>query len=1163
MRNKYSSRFGRCTKMAFHKVDRLYCMLGACTSQYYLDTNRIIGQDAGESNFYVFYQLLSAMNQQRKPPDNSGAGDRELPFNDSNASRPLNFQALRISVDTSFKYLKGASAKSISMDAQSDGWARGFTDLRQAMFLAKITPEEQDLVFQALAGILTMGNLQFQQQGNNVVLVENNTSMDACALFGVILPDLQAILCGNGTQMGATTAHVRYVQHASLRRHELAKSVYAAIFDWILQRLNDATKADSIKDNVFIAVLDFFGFENLDHNSLEQLYINYTSERLLQIFYETTIAHEYRFYEEEGLELPPLKLCNSMDLLTAFSDTNNGIFHMVDGARGDAELLQQIVSTHRVVTKEDCAGFDPGFVVRHWRGDVKYEVTGFVIKNSEMMISRDLPSFIAKCRFGLFFSQPVDRTISATKQYRTQLTHLFNEIADSKLSFVRCISSNPYGMPMDFDLSYVADQLQGIYEAISVKQMNYPSRRQYSEVVDTFKHILKKEENELLLSGKLDLKQCVMDQLSQFLGPPGIHRDWQLGHKLVFLKDYNRLERIIQSAVRPLDLEVIIRIGTWWKSVYYRRKYIKARNCLRRIVARVRGFLVRVKIRRKEEEMTRLKKELERTVLKPGLQKYKEVDGWLHREKRLGTSEPIIETMNMIWEAFKNFNDRFGGRTASQSWKVNDMDFSKMQQDMRSLSHHSQKLIDDLHSHVYKLIRPRGHLDEISQFETTYLKKSYSTIKASRKNVLDARLRTELVDNSGVMPLMTKAEDECQRLASAIQKAFDDVIVDSDAARINWDELNGQGTFTLQAATIVAKKTAQLLCTRKAQTNALVVRETEANHIVKEFQERIRNLVVELSDTSKEMFMSHNFGWERELENLGEESKVLLEMMDKALSSETISYITDEGFESSKRELLDLKAHFEEKAPAHVKRIQDFEFSKAKEIGRKATFAAFILKLKGDDNPLHCADQMFDEALKTTLQKWPLWWRRYVMADEQFQLKFQKAQRAKQQADERITRFEWECKADVVSERFRSDAGLEEVEKEVVSCVQFIVRNGQAIAQEIENLWTVGACTKIQAMARGFMQRRHFSKGSKRRLWWSSVLSEGEEVIYSSVVQKRNQGRRFGRGGNTKTRVLLATSFNRIVYLKWELTQKENGSRKRWCLQGPRTWSLLASARWI
>jgi myosin heavy subunit len=71
-----------------------------------------------------------------------------------------------------------------------------------------------------------------------------------------------------------------------VQRDSLAKTLYSKTFSWILAKLNSFIEVDEKREKdckinpKFIGILDIFGFEIFAYNSLEQLFINYTNEKL-------------------------------------------------------------------------------------------------------------------------------------------------------------------------------------------------------------------------------------------------------------------------------------------------------------------------------------------------------------------------------------------------------------------------------------------------------------------------------------------------------------------------------------------------------------------------------------------------------------------------------------------------------------------------------------------------------------------------------------------------------------------------------------------------------------------------------------------------------------------------------------------------------------------
>ena len=69
-------------------------------------------------------------------------------------------------------------------------------------------------------------------------------------------------------------------------RDAVAKAIYGRMFEWLVKRINECLKAkEEDTSRLFtIGILDVFGFEVFDHNSFEQLLINFANECLQQEF---------------------------------------------------------------------------------------------------------------------------------------------------------------------------------------------------------------------------------------------------------------------------------------------------------------------------------------------------------------------------------------------------------------------------------------------------------------------------------------------------------------------------------------------------------------------------------------------------------------------------------------------------------------------------------------------------------------------------------------------------------------------------------------------------------------------------------------------------------------------------------------------------------------
>ena len=74
------------------------------------------------------------------------------------------------------------------------------------------------------------------------------------------------------------------------------------MFKWLVARINRSLDRTKRQGASFIGILDIAGFEIFKINSYEQLCINYTNEKLQQLFNHTMFVLEQEEYKREGID---------------------------------------------------------------------------------------------------------------------------------------------------------------------------------------------------------------------------------------------------------------------------------------------------------------------------------------------------------------------------------------------------------------------------------------------------------------------------------------------------------------------------------------------------------------------------------------------------------------------------------------------------------------------------------------------------------------------------------------------------------------------------------------------------------------------------------------------------------------------------------------------
>ncbi|CAE7576699.1 MYO10, partial [Symbiodinium sp. CCMP2456] len=461
VRNNNSSRFGKWTQMM---ISPNMSIQGCSVTDYLLEVTRVCSRGEKERNYHIFFQLLQARDEE-------------------------DLKALDIQPPEAYSYLRGSQFHAPHIDD-----ARCFAEVKEAFLALEFAWEVQLEIFKVVMGVLALGNIEFTQTAE------------------------EAEVKGGVPEEAAASKSVPPLNQATAVRDTFARLLYGRTFKWLIEKIN-AKLAQSGTTPVFFGVLDIAGFESFEHNSLEQLFINLSNELLQKHFNEFFFRMELEEYEAEGV---------SVGVEVQYQD-NSDIVEMINGKKGiltmlddevlipkatDQTFVQKVAKDHgnnpRMVKSK--MGGAVKFGIKHFAGEVTYDVSGFLDKNMAKLPDEAV-ELLQSSSCGLI--KEIGARVAAESQeaegssrgrkakpktvssgFRQSLADLMQTVSSAEPHFIRCLKPNAEKVPDNFDSKFTYEQMlySGIFEAVRIRQSGFPMRLPHGEVLERYRLLLPRSE---------------------------------------------------------------------------------------------------------------------------------------------------------------------------------------------------------------------------------------------------------------------------------------------------------------------------------------------------------------------------------------------------------------------------------------------------------------------------------------------------------------------------------------------------------------------------------------------------------------------------------------------------------------------------------------------
>ncbi|KAM5292987.1 unconventional myosin-IXa isoform 2-T2 [Ctenodactylus gundi] len=383
--NNNSSRFGKFIQVNYQETGTVF---GAYVEKYLLEKSRLVYQEHNERNYHVFYYLLAGASEEERLAFHLKQPE-EYHYLNQITKKPL-----RQSWDD---YCYDSEPDCFTVEGED--LKHDFERLQLAMEMVGFLPKTRRQIFSLLSAILHLGNICYKKK------TYRDDSIDICnpEVLPIVSELLEvkeemlfeALVTRKTVTVGEKLILPYKLAEAVTVRNSMAKSLYSALFDWIVFRINHALlNSKDLEHNtktLSIGVLDIFGFEDYENNSFEQFCINFANERLQHYFNQHIFKLEQEEYRTEGISWHNIDYIDNTCCINLISKKPTGLLHLLDEESNfpqatNQTLLDKFKHQHEENSYiEFPAVMEPAFIIKHYAGKVKYGVKDFREKNTDHM----------------------------------------------------------------------------------------------------------------------------------------------------------------------------------------------------------------------------------------------------------------------------------------------------------------------------------------------------------------------------------------------------------------------------------------------------------------------------------------------------------------------------------------------------------------------------------------------------------------------------------------------------------------------------------------------------------------------------------------------------------------------------------------------------------
>jgi len=223
------------------------------------------------------------------------------------------------------------------------------------------------------------------------------------------------------------------------------------------------------------------------------------------------------------------------------------------------------------------------FLIKHYAGDVIYNINGFIDKNRDTLF-QDFKRLLFHSKNPIYKSmwpegahditKPTKRPLTAGTVFKNSMNELMKILASKEPFYVRCIKPNEMKSPSAMNHERVVHQISylGLLENVRVRRAGFAFRQEYTRFLQRYKMLCDRTWP--------NYRGSEQDGVKLILQKFDLSKDVTFGNTKLFVQSPESLFHLEGAREKHLP-KIVIKLQKVWRGVMARRQYKKMKAALK------------------------------------------------------------------------------------------------------------------------------------------------------------------------------------------------------------------------------------------------------------------------------------------------------------------------------------------------------------------------------------------------------------------------------------------------------------------------------------------------------------------------------------------------------------------------------------------------------